>query len=206
MPVRIERGGGVKIYETVAERIAKFREKHPADSGWGLISELSYEGDIVRCRVSMVDPSGRTVATGHAEENRRAGLINRTSAVENAETSALGRCLMMAGFGGGEFRPADELASALQRQAEILEAERVASSGGIPVPAPAMPVEPAPAAEPAPEAPAVNLPRLDGVEYTETDEYFIAGGPNHFANRNILKDAGFRYNPQIKRWVLKKAA
>jgi hypothetical protein len=63
------------------------------------------------------NPDGKVVATGHAEEKRNASFINRTSALENAETSAIGRALASAGFIGSEFASADEVAIAIQAQA-----------------------------------------------------------------------------------------
>ena len=53
------------------------------------------------------------VATGHAEEYRDSSKINKTSALENAETSAIGRALASFGLGGTEFASADEVARAI---------------------------------------------------------------------------------------------
>ena len=55
-------------------------------------------------------------STGHAEEKRDASFVNRTSALENAFTSSLGRCLASFGLHGTEFASADELANALKNQ------------------------------------------------------------------------------------------
>ena len=56
------------------------------------------------------------IATGYAEEVRTASKINRTSALENAETSAVGRALAFFGLGGSEIASADEVANAIQQQ------------------------------------------------------------------------------------------
>jgi hypothetical protein len=56
------------------------------------------------------------VAVGHAEENRQASTINKTSALENCETSAYGRALAAFGFAGTEFASADEVAQAISQQ------------------------------------------------------------------------------------------
>lgn len=106
-----------KEYETVAARVQRFREKYPIESEWQLRTILVKEDDKkVIVRGEIVSPSGKVVATGHAEEFRGDGHINRTSAMENAETSAKGRALAAAGFGGVEYATADELVSALQHQ------------------------------------------------------------------------------------------
>tara|TARA_Y100001963_G_scaffold113481_1_gene157183 strand:- start:265 stop:816 length:552 start_codon:yes stop_codon:yes gene_type:complete len=57
--------------------------------------------------------------TGLAEEMRNANKINKTSAVENGETSAIGRCLSAAGYYGSEYCSANELENALAQQDEI---------------------------------------------------------------------------------------
>ena len=80
-------------YETVEARLAKFWEENPN----GQIFTQIYHYDENRvvfkaeCYKDIADP--RPVATGYAEEVRDASPVNRTSFVENAETSAIGRCL-----------------------------------------------------------------------------------------------------------------
>ena len=49
----------------------------------------------------------------YAEENRSFGKINKTSALENAETSAVGRALAFLGLGGSEIASADEVSTAI---------------------------------------------------------------------------------------------
>lgn len=109
-----------KPYETVAERVRKFREICPASLGWAIVPEIiEINGKLVRMQVKIVAPNGQVVAIGHAEEFREASYINKTSALENCETSAIGRALMAAGFGGGEFASADEVLMAIESQKEI---------------------------------------------------------------------------------------
>jgi hypothetical protein len=64
---------------------------------------------------------GVVIATGHAEEVRGQGNVNRTSHVENCETSSLGRCLSnfpVHNFAGSDYtkRPSREEMSKVQRQ------------------------------------------------------------------------------------------
>jgi hypothetical protein len=58
------------------------------------------------------------IATGYAEEVRGAGNVNRTSHVENCETSAVGRALANAGMAGSDVskRPSREEMSKVQRK------------------------------------------------------------------------------------------
>ena len=98
-------------YSTVAKRVQDFRELHPALS---LITEILHRDDqCVVMSARIVDEHGRVLATGHAEEYRKASEINRTSALENCETSAIGRALAGFGLGGTEFASADEVARAV---------------------------------------------------------------------------------------------
>jgi hypothetical protein len=59
------------------------------------------------------------IATGYAEEVRGAGNVNRTSHVENCETSAVGRALANAGMAGTDVnkRPSREEMSKVERTA-----------------------------------------------------------------------------------------
>ncbi len=93
-----------KEYQTVALRVAKFRASHP---NWTIRSEIVHiDADQVLMRAEILDESGRLLADGFAEEWRASSQINKTSAVENCQTSAIGRALACAGFGGSEFASA----------------------------------------------------------------------------------------------------
>lgn len=109
MPVNIHG----KEYHTVAERVHAFRESNP---------DLTIETDIVRWEgddvvvKASISNSGKLLATGLAHEVRGSTNINRTSHVENCETSAIGRCLAAFGLGGTEYATADEVANAITQQ------------------------------------------------------------------------------------------
>ena len=103
-----------KEYQTVALRVQKFREAHP---NWSLTSEVLFrDSDCVVMKSIIADETGRVLATGHAEEYRKASQINGTSALENAETSAHGRSLAALGIGGTEFASANEVQNAIHQQ------------------------------------------------------------------------------------------
>jgi hypothetical protein len=119
MPVKIHN----KEYRTVAERIELFYSTYK--KGWvtAVTTEIiKDEGSIVQVKATIsakdsVDtPKNWVFGTGMAEEDRTKGMINKTSALENAETSALGRALASIGLGGEEFASADELVQALENQ------------------------------------------------------------------------------------------
>ncbi len=195
MPVTIEKvnkkTGEVsrKVYETVAERVRKFREVHPISDGWALKTEISFPDESTVLAVAQVlNPEGSIVATGTAEERRDSSFINATSALENAETSAIGRCLFAAGFGGGEFCSAEELLQALKQQEELKQAELKVVNGGHDQ-----------------ESHRSNGdgslgPKLNGITYRQEGNLIIAEG-NTFSVKGLLKNAGFSWNSTKKAWA-----
>lgn len=85
-------------YVTVAERLQLFWAQHP---GGAINTEVERADDeVVRVRADVFRSLDdfRASASGTAEERRGDGYVNRTSALENAETSAVGRALAMLGF------------------------------------------------------------------------------------------------------------
>lgn len=103
-----------KEYQTVALRVQKFREAH---SEWTIDTEIvTRDADCVVMRARILDETGRLRGTGYSEEYRKSSQINRTSALENAETSAIGRALAACGFGGTEYASANEVQNAIQQQ------------------------------------------------------------------------------------------
>lgn len=105
-----------KEYQTVALRVQLFREKHPDHSLTTAI--VCRDGDCVVMQATIGDPNGRVIATGHSEEYRKTSQINKTSALENAETSAIGRALAAFGMGGTEFASANEVENAIHQQGQ----------------------------------------------------------------------------------------
>jgi hypothetical protein len=72
------------------------------------------------------------IATGYAEEVRGAGNVNRTSHVENCETSAVGRALANAGMAGTDVnkRPSREEMSKVQNTAPKMRITQASSAKG----------------------------------------------------------------------------
>jgi len=69
------------------------------------------------CKASIVDSSNRIIATGHAHETQGSSNINKTSYVENCETSAIGRALAMLGIGiDTSIASANEVEEAISHQ------------------------------------------------------------------------------------------
>lgn len=110
-----------KEYQTVAYRVGKFREIHQFDLS--IVTEIIHrDEDCVVMKATISNLEGKVLATGHSEEQRASSTINRTSALENAETSAIGRALAALGMGGTEFASADEVANAISQQNDTTRA------------------------------------------------------------------------------------
>jgi len=103
-----------KQYSTVAERVKAFRGD---DASRSITTEMLFvDGESVRFLATIADASGRVLATGHAEEWRADGKINQSAAVENCETSAVGRALAFLGYAGdASLASADEVDGAQGR-------------------------------------------------------------------------------------------
>jgi len=106
-----------KDYKTVAERVDEFR-KDEKFNGYGILTEIINAADTVQIKAVIIDDKDRPVATGYAEEVRGSTNINKTSALENCETSAIGRALACIGLGGTQYATANEVADAMIQQAQ----------------------------------------------------------------------------------------
>lgn len=104
-----------KEYKTVAKRVDEFRKENKQELGIQT-SLVSIDERTVVIKAEIINKEGFVIATGYAEENRQSSTINKTSALENCETSAIGRALANFGLAGGEYASADEVAQAISRQ------------------------------------------------------------------------------------------
>jgi len=118
MPVNIHG----KQYMTVAERINDFRAEHKE---WGIETELVSSESNVIMKAIVKNKDGNVIGTGFAEEVRGSTNINKTSALENCETSAIGRALASVGFGGTEYATANEVTDAILQQKVMEATERL---------------------------------------------------------------------------------
>ena len=90
-----------KEYAEVNQRIKAFRMVYP--QGSILTEMMSNENGVCvfKATVGFYDDDGdfRMIGTGTAYEKESSSFINKTSYIENCETSAVGRALGMCGFG-----------------------------------------------------------------------------------------------------------
>lgn len=102
-------------YTLVKDRVLYFNKTYPKGS---IETELlSDPKDKVIVMKAIIKPDENRVFTGHSQEVVGDGYINKTSALENAETSAVGRALAMMGIGVIEsIASADEVNKAGNRE------------------------------------------------------------------------------------------
>jgi hypothetical protein len=118
-------------YATVAERLTQAHIDHP---DMRIVSEIvDISGDIGKTRwvvksslylTSGDQANGLPKATGYAFEVDGTGGANATSALENCESSSIGRCLMVAGYAMNKGDNANSLAS----REEMEKVERVSQA------------------------------------------------------------------------------
>lgn len=121
--------GETRHYETVASRLMRFRKDLPFAQIFNVPIVIDDEKVIMRSEiyVSFEHPETkvlewRMVSCGHAEEYRCDGEVNQTSALENCETSSLGRALAFLGYGSANsIASAEEVIGARKKAANISE-------------------------------------------------------------------------------------
>jgi hypothetical protein len=126
-------GFNLDDYEPVAARLDRWLENR-------IGGFMSSTNDYPRVLTRMVSEPGSDIcviraelwlgemliSTGYAEEVRGSGNVNRTSHVENCETSAIGRALANCGMAGSDMskRPSREEMSKVQRTSNGPAVER----------------------------------------------------------------------------------
>ena len=102
-----------KQYKTVALRVGEFRVDHPE---WGIETSIHTANDEIVIMRAIIFNGEQIIGTGYAEEQRGSSMINKTSALENCETSAIGRALAACGYAGTEYASANEVENAIHQQ------------------------------------------------------------------------------------------
>jgi hypothetical protein len=104
-----------KAYVQVNERIIYFRSNY---KGWRLTTEIvSLIDGVVTMKALIHNPVGELIATGYAQEKDGSTFINKTSFIENCETSAWGRALGNLGIGiDTAVASSDEVENAIANQ------------------------------------------------------------------------------------------
>lgn len=108
-----------KLYAPVNQRIKAFRMVHPL--GRIVTDMIQNDADMCVFRCTVYDADMKTLATGTAYEKPNSTYINKTSYIENCETSAVGRALGFAGFGIDMSIASKEEVENANKQAEDIQ-------------------------------------------------------------------------------------
>ena len=114
-----------KDYAEVNQRIKAFRMLHPNGFIGATIEDL--KDGVCVMKATVTDEHGTVLAVGHAYEKEGSTFINKTSYIENCETSAVGRALGMLGIGiDTSVASYEEVANArAQQEADKLENQKI---------------------------------------------------------------------------------
>ena len=106
-----------KEYAEVNQRIKAFRMVYP--NGQIETSIINLQNGVVLMQARITNEDGLVIGTGYAQEKEESSFINKTSFIENCETSAVGRALGMCGFGiDTSVASAEEVQNAIANQEE----------------------------------------------------------------------------------------
>ena len=109
----VQRGG--KKYTEVFVRVEAFRKAF--GTSLGINTEILVDdGTRVVIKATVTNETGMIIGSGFAEEIRGQGNVNKTSALENGETSAIGRALASLGLHGGAYASINELDAVNRKQ------------------------------------------------------------------------------------------
>jgi len=109
--------GRGKRYVEVSERLKFFRANYP---DYSLLSDVvEITETTITIKATILDKKQNPIASGIAQEVKGSSFINKTSYVENCETSAWGRALANFGIGIDEAVASyNEVANAIEQQKE----------------------------------------------------------------------------------------
>ncbi len=117
----------MKDYVDVAERIRAFYERYPEGSIQTEMVRL--EGDMVVFRATVFrDREDPNPTTGWAYEREGVGYVNKTSFIENCETSAIGRALANLNFPTSRASQRKSAASSPATKEQLDELRALAAS------------------------------------------------------------------------------
>ena len=120
-----------KDYAEVNKRVMAFRELEPNGTITTEIIDITTDKNgsgIVTMKATVCDGEGRLLATGTAQEKESSSYINKTSYIENCETSAVGRALGFIGIGiDTSIASAEEVLNAINNQGKSTEKKKTKS-------------------------------------------------------------------------------
>jgi len=116
-----------KEYIPVNERVKAYRKLYPEGEIRTKIVEL--KDGFILMEATVYDENGKLLSNGYAYERENNGYINKTSYIENCETSAVGRALGFLGIGiDDSIASAEEVKNAQVQQENLKQNETLEST------------------------------------------------------------------------------
>ena len=180
-----------KQYATVSSRVEAFRKYFPTATIETVLIHDDESRVIIQAKIQIGDT---LIATGYAEEFRGDGWINATSALENAETSAIGRGLSAAGLMGGEYASSFEVNNAISGQQQLQNNNKSKN-----------PRQTSPASNNSTSYHNNSIEtyvRKMGLSLEPLPDGSISITGNSYPHAQELRKLGCLWKPELKRWVL----
>lgn len=176
-----------KAYSSVASRVESFRLFFPLAT---IETVLIHDDEIKVVVQARVTIDGNLIATGYAEEFRNDGYINSTSALENAETSAIGRALSAYGLSGTEnYASSNEVNNAFSQQNKQNYTHANNNSYQ----------------KPYQHQSDFSVLTNAGLQVIDNGgDILTVAGDRIFDKKSIIKSAGFRWDSQNRQWYISK--
>jgi len=182
-----------KSYTQVSTRLAVFRKYFPDAEISTVLVHDDTQRVVIQAKIKIGDS---VVSTGFAEEFRGDGWINATSALENAETSSIGRALAGLSLSGNEFASANEVSNAISQQHHLQNNNKLNNAGD------------RTSASSPDNAQLYQNTNVEqrvhelglGIEQLSDGSLAVTG--NSFPFVSELKKLKCRWQPQLKQWVL----
>lgn len=189
-----------KAYTTVANRITIFRKFFP---DYSIVTNILNDDDIkVVVQTKITTESGVVIATGLAEEFRGKNIINTTSALENAETSSIGRALACLSLGGSEYASANEVQNAISQQKQIKQNNNNQRTTNQQSYQPQRQTNQRQQYQHQKDFSTLINAGLQVID--NGSDILTVAGDGIFEKKNIIKNSGFRWDGQNKIWYMQK--
>jgi len=174
-----------KSYTQVSTRLAVFRKFFPDASISTILIHDDDQRVVIQAKIKIGE---HIISTGFAEEYRGDGWINATSALENAETSSIGRALAGLSLSGNEYASSFEVSNAIAQQNHTQSTSNHQPKNTNTPPAQQGNIEQS--------IYALGL----GIEQLQDGTLSITG--NSYPHASELKKLKCKWQPQLKSWVL----
>lgn len=174
-----------KSYTQVSTRLAVFRKFFPDASISTILIHDDDQRVVIQAKIKIADT---IISTGFAEEFRGDGWINATSALENAETSSIGRALAGLSLSGNEYASSFEVSNAIAQQNNTQASSNKQSQNA--------------------NTPPIQQGNMEqsiyalglGIEQLQDGTLSITG--NSYPHAAELKKLKCKWQPQLKSWIL----